>query len=246
MENIHQSKALFIGLSAMSIGCLVGSFGYPLLKLELYRQVETSAFNVPVARTYIVSETATNFPYGFQKDKAKLFAQIHHDYKLQKILLLSLAGICSTTAMYIGKTLIPQIELEDQVSAIRNDAKRELSLKAIKHHFALANKSQQLLFLDEMKSLMEEFGSMESEIMDADELNALYENTAEGQSNESESSAEEPVFRKQFPESMDATSWKAIQKARQSGASKEEIVKNVLGCSEEIGLPYMTYLEQRF
>jgi hypothetical protein len=63
----------------------------------------------------------------------------------------------------------------------------------------------------------------------------------------SQSSDEE--IRKHFPESMDATSWKAILKALQSGATKAEIIKDVLGCSqatEQIGKAYFALLKEKF
>jgi hypothetical protein len=60
--------------------------------------------------------------------------------------------------------------------------------------------------------------------------------------------AEEDI-RKHFPESMDATSWKAILKALQAGANKDEIVKDVLGSSSsnaEIGKAYYELLKGKF
>jgi hypothetical protein len=60
--------------------------------------------------------------------------------------------------------------------------------------------------------------------------------------------AEEDI-RKHFPESMDATSWKAILKALQAGANKDEIVKDVLGTSSsnaEIGKAYYELLKGKF
>jgi hypothetical protein len=59
----------------------------------------------------------------------------------------------------------------------------------------------------------------------------------------------EEDIRKQFPESMDATSWKAILKALQNGASKDEIVKDVLGCGNTemgIGKAYYELLKTKF
>lgn len=56
-------------------------------------------------------------------------------------------------------------------------------------------------------------------------------------------------IRKQFPEELDAPSWKAILKALQNGASKTEIVKDVLGCSqlnESVGKAYLELLKRRF
>jgi hypothetical protein len=59
----------------------------------------------------------------------------------------------------------------------------------------------------------------------------------------------EEDIRKQFPESMDGTYWKAICKAIGSGISKDEVVKDVLGCSDstkELGLAYFDLLKLRF
>ena len=56
-------------------------------------------------------------------------------------------------------------------------------------------------------------------------------------------------IRKRFPEELDAPSWKAILKALQNGASKTEIVKDVLGCSqsnESVGKAYLELLKRRF
>ncbi len=60
---------------------------------------------------------------------------------------------------------------------------------------------------------------------------------------------QEHVFRQQFPEALDQTSWKAILKALQSGANRDEIVRDVLGCndvSKGVGNAYFEYLKQKF
>jgi len=59
----------------------------------------------------------------------------------------------------------------------------------------------------------------------------------------------EEDIRKKFPEELDSASWKAILKALQSGAGKEQIVQEVLGCSGQampLGLAYLDYLKERF
>ena len=70
-----------------------------------------------------------------------------------------------------------------------------------------------------------------------------------------ESKSDRPVqiteedIRKQFPEQIDSTSWKAVLKALQNGSSKKEIVKDVLGCSQSgdsIGNAYFELLKRRF
>jgi hypothetical protein len=56
-------------------------------------------------------------------------------------------------------------------------------------------------------------------------------------------------IRKHFPESMDVTSWKAILKALQAGATKTDIIKDVLDCSsanEQIGKAYFELLKGRY
>lgn len=227
--------------------CLIGSWAYPLQKLEIYKQQEKQQFDIQVVRTYVVTEDSLNYPYGFQKDKARRFAQIYIDYKVQKILLLVLAAGCSIAAMSIGYELVPLSEFEDEVLRIKNEAKKELTLKGIKARFALANKSQQLLFLDEMKALMEEFGSVEQEMLEADEINALYAE-AQGESPEAKESipaSGEQSFRKQFPEAMDSTSWKACLKAMGDGAGREEIIRDVLGGGEVAG-SYFDFLKGKF
>jgi hypothetical protein len=57
----------------------------------------------------------------------------------------------------------------------------------------------------------------------------------------------EEDIRKQFPEEMDAISWKAILKALQNGASTDELVRDVLGCSQvNLGKAYLELLKRRF
>jgi hypothetical protein len=59
----------------------------------------------------------------------------------------------------------------------------------------------------------------------------------------------EEDIRKQFPESMDATSWKACAKAIAQGCSKDEIIKDVLGCSSsnaDMGKAYFEMLKEKF
>lgn len=59
----------------------------------------------------------------------------------------------------------------------------------------------------------------------------------------------EEEIRKHFPEEMDSTSWKAILKALQAGATKDEIIKDVLGCnqsSEKVGKAYFDYLKEKY
>lgn len=244
MEKLARNKQLFIGLSCISIGSLVGAFGYPLQKLEIYRQAELGAFGQPYEKTYIVTESDQNYPYGFRKDLAIKVAQIYNDYAFQKIALLGLAITASVAALNIGSETVTNAEIDDEVETIKARGKKELILENIKHKLAMASKSQRLLFLDEMKALMEEFGSAEEEIQEADELNALYEE-ANGQIDQ----PDVPDFRAHFPESMDVTSWKAVSKAIAAGADESEIIRDVLDCNDsdrELGKAYFDFLKSRF
>jgi hypothetical protein len=59
----------------------------------------------------------------------------------------------------------------------------------------------------------------------------------------------EEDIRKQFPEQMDSTSWKAILKAMAGGASKNEVVLDVLGCNDQnkgVGRFYFEFLKKKF
>lgn len=241
MEKLAKSKPLFVGLSCLSIGCLIGSFAYPLQKLEIYQQKEKSTFDTTYQRTFILTENDLNYPIGFNKWRAKKVAQIYSDYPIQKILLLVLGASCSISAMMLNDT-VEKAEIDSEVSVIKSKGRKELLIEQVKHSLALASKSQRLMFLDEMKTLMEEFGSAEQEILEADELNALYEEA----SSEIEEN-EESNWRDDYPEQMDAITWKAILKALQGGLTKEQIVKDVLNSNDtEKGIKYIDYLKGKF
>lgn len=286
MEKLAKGKGLFIGLSCVSIGCLVGAFGYPLQKLEVWRQVEVGQFNIPYERTFVLTEDSLNYPYGFSKQSAQLIAQIYQDYKLQKIMLLVLAGLCASYALNMGGDTVVNAEIDTEIDSIKAQGKKELILEKVKHRLAMASKSQRLLFVDEMKALIDEFGTPEGEILEADEANAtdkfvnasyllgeghsvdtVVQQTWNVQSGTPEHSnlkrkflawqsddaddgtvqtvVDETSFREHFPESMDSTSWKAICKASQNGADKDEIIKDVLGGSDA-AKAYYEFLKGKF
>jgi hypothetical protein len=59
----------------------------------------------------------------------------------------------------------------------------------------------------------------------------------------------EEDIRQKFPEQLDSASWKAILKALQAGTTRDEIVKDVLGCNEQsmrLGLAYFERLKEKF
>jgi uncharacterized protein (DUF433 family) len=68
------------------------------------------------------------------------------------------------------------------------------------------------------------------------------------ESKENNSEISEQDIRQKFPEQLDSVSWKAILKALQAGATRDEIVKDVLGCPESsgVGKAYFDLLKRRF
>ena len=233
---------MFIGLSCTAIVCLVGSFGYRLQKIEIYKQTEVGNFGSQYLDTFLISESDQDYSYGFNPKKAKKYAQIHRDAKWQKITLLILAGTSAITALGMSEICLHS-EIDNEVSEVKAKGKKQLILEVVKHRLAMASKSQRLLFLDEMRALMSEFGSAEEEIQEADEINALYSQTAETEEKVDENTEE---FRKVFPEAMDATVWKAVFKAQESRASEEEIVKEVLSCDKRVGIKYLEFLRGKY
>lgn len=172
MEKLAKNKQLFVALSCASISCLVGSFAYPLQKLQVYRQVEKNALGVAYTRNFIITESDVSLPYGFNVHKATLVAKIYQDAKQQKLFLLLAAGICAMGALGIGNETVLADEIDNEVSAIKATGRKQLLLEGVKHRLAMASKSQRLLFLDEMRALVAEFGSPEGEILEADEVNS--------------------------------------------------------------------------
>lgn len=172
MEKLAKNKRLFIALSCAAIASLIGSFAYPLQKLEVYRQAEKNALGQGYARNFIITESDVSLPYGFDSSRAKLVAKIYQDAKQQKLLLLLAAAVLAIAALTIGDETVLADEIDFEVSAIKAVGRRQLLLEGVKHRLAMASKSQRLIFLDEMKALMEEFNTPEAEILEADELNA--------------------------------------------------------------------------
>ena len=248
MEKLARNKPLFIGLSCLSVGCLVGAFGYPLQRLEVYAQPEKGSFNYSYEKRFILTESDQNYPYGFDQSRAVKIAQVYNAYAPQKFMLLILSSVCAGYALLIGGKTVIDSEIDSEVELIQATGKKQLLLEKVKHRLALASKSQRLLFIEEMKTLMEEFGSPEQELIEADEINALYDEVADKDTSETGTDKELELeeIRKHFPENLDDTCWKAILKALANGATKEEILKNVLQANNEIGKAYYELLKSKF
>lgn len=247
MDKLTKNKPLFIGLSFLSVGCLVGAIGYPLQRLEIYAQEEIGAFNQPYERKFIITENDSNYPYGFNADRAVKIAQLYNSYAPQKLMLLILSGVCASYALLIGDKTVINAEIDSEVQAIQATGKKQLLLEKVKHNLALASKAQRISFMDEMKALMEEFGSPEDEIIEADELNALYDEVSD-KSDENEETATPNLenIRGTFPENLDSATWKAVSRAIANGSSREEILIEVLQANNNLGKAYLDYLKQKY
>ncbi len=172
MERLARNKPMFIGLSGLSLACLIGSFAYPLQKMEVWRQSEIGAFQLEYKRHIILTENDQDYPYGFNPEDSLKVKQIYRDYKVEKFGLLILAVFGASTALSIGHETCIGDEIDTEVEHIKAEGRKQLILEGIKHRLAMASKSQRLLFMDEMKALIEEFGSAEGEILEGDEVNA--------------------------------------------------------------------------
>ena len=172
MEKLARNKPLFISLSSLSVACLIGSFANPLQKVEVWKQKEVGAFGLEYQRHFILTENDTKHPYGFNPNVATKIIQIYNDYKVEKIGLLIAGFAGALTALNLGNETCIGDEIDLEVEHIKAEGKKQLILEAIKHRLAMASKSQRLLFMEEMKALITEFGSIEGEILESDEVNA--------------------------------------------------------------------------
>jgi hypothetical protein len=247
MQPLAKNKPLFIGLSCLSVGCLVSAFGYPLQRLEVYAQEEIGAFNQAYERKFVITESDNNYPYGFDANRAVKIAQVYNAYTPQKIMLLILSGVCAGYALLIGDKTVINAEIDSEVQAIQATGKKQLLLEKVKHQLALASKAQRITFMDEMKALLEEFGAPEDEIIEADELNALYDEvSSEADADESKANSNIDAIRAVFPENIDRATWNAVSKAIANGASREEILIEVLQANNDIGRAYLDLLKQKY
>lgn len=248
MERLAKNKPLFIGLSCVSVGCLVGAFGYPLQKLEVYSQVENGAFHQQYEKRFILTESDSNYPYGFDAVRAEKIAQVYSAYTPQKVMLLVLAGISAGYALMIGERTVLASEIDSEVQAIQATGRKQLLIEKMKHELALRSKAQRISFMDEMRALLEEFGSPEDEIIEADELNALYEEVSD-KSEELDSKSvafDMDAIRSVFPENIDRATWNAVSKAIASGASREQILIEVLQANNDVGAVYLDFLKSKY
>lgn len=171
MQKLAKNRLIFISCSCLGIACLVGAFSHPLQKMEVWRSKESSNYDIGYARHFILTESDDGYPFGFNSDNAVRVREIYQDYKFEKFSFLVLAVLFSGIALSLGSETCLGSEIDSEVNRIESEGKKQLIIESIKHRLAMASKSQRLLFMDEMKTLIEEFGSVEGEILEIDEIN---------------------------------------------------------------------------
>lgn len=173
------NKPWFIFLSSLSVIFLFGAFGNPLERLQVYSQTKNLPFNQKTEDIYIITESAKNEPYGYNPELAKIIAVVHESYTIQKLVLLGLAALTAGVATSISKEVTDSAELNEEVSQIKADSRKELLIQQIKQKAAMAAFSQKKVWQQEMNELADLFGGDEtaeaSEVNETDKFtNAAY------------------------------------------------------------------------
>lgn len=167
--------------------------------------------------------------------------------------------VFSGRAYYTGLTLLGKEKIDDEKVAMEYDAgvdfherllesSMELKLQQLENRF-----TEYLIPLAERKRLLEQklariypHPELSEEDREDAARSAIESIFVEGEkSGDRENEITVESIREKFPEQMDNTSWKAILKALGNGASKEEIIKDVLG-GDIISSEYYELLKRKF
>jgi hypothetical protein len=178
----------------------------------------------------------------------------------------SVSVVFSARAYYTGVSLLATERRNDEKEAISYEAEvdfyeqlvgtqveSELQIKSLEIENKLLQRLAPLLAMKGQLERQLAQASPHPEISEEEKQDAAKQaiESAFEEKNQSDNSSVEPTeeMRKQFPEAMDATSWKAILKALGNGASREEVIKDVLGCGAHnvrLGSLYLDFLKQKF
>ncbi len=175
----------------------------------------------------------------------------------------SVSVVFSARAYYTGICLLTAEKRNDEKEAISYEAEvdfyeqlvgtqveSELQIKSLEIENKLLQRLAPLLAMKSQLERQLAQASPHPEISEEEKQDAAkqaIESAFEDGIPDSSNLTEE--MRKQFPEAMDATSWKAILKALSNGASRDEIIKDVLGCgahNAKLGSAYLDFLKQKF
>ena len=189
-------------------------------------------------------------------------------YDLSRALGYTASLIFSGRAYYAGITLLSNERKADEKEAITYEAETDFydQLLGTNIDAALEVKALEVenRMLERMIPLMAQKTELEKQLhrvrpmhpeMTEDEKEQAAREAIEDafvgtdSKNNHTSKISEEDIRKEFPEEMDLTSWKAILKALQNGSTKSEIVRDVLGCKqsgESLGKAYFQLLKTKF
>jgi hypothetical protein len=173
----------------------------------------------------------------------------------------SLSLIFSARAYYSGIILLNKERKNDEIEGIQYEASVDFYERLLESHIdsalEVASTNIETKTLEKLIPLIayrtkleQQVTSVHPEMTDADReaaAKSAIDDVFVSKSKNDCSEITEEDIRKQFPEELDTTSWKAILKALQTGATKNEIVKDVLGCTDQrLGLAYYELLKGKF
>lgn len=172
--------------------------------------------------------------------------------------------VFSGRAYYTGIVLLSKEKREDEIEAMNYDASVDFHERLLESSLELKLQQLENRFTEYLIPLVQRKHQLEQqlarvlpahpELTEEEREEAAREaidNAFVGSQSKSDRSSQitQEDIRKQFPEQLDSTTWKAILKALQSSATKDEIIRDVLGCSsatEQIGRAYIELLKQRY
>lgn len=175
----------------------------------------------------------------------------------------SLSMLFSGRAYYTGLVLIQEEKRNDEKEAITYEAEVDfydqllgsnvdaaLELKALEVENRMIERMIPLVAQKrQLEERLQQVRPVHPELTENDREAAAKSAIEDAFTDSKPKQVDEEEIRKHFPESMDAASWKAICKALSSGATKEEIIRDVLGCSSsnlDAGKAYFEYLKCKF
>lgn len=183
-------------------------------------------------------------------------------FKETRAIGYSLSLVFSARAYYSGITLLNKERKNDEIEGIQYEASVDFYERLLESHIdsalEIAATSIETKTLEKLIPLIAHKSKLEQQVISVHPEITEQEREQAAKSaidevfvnrNDASSQITEEDIRKQFSEELDSTSWKAILKALQAGATKNEIVKDVLGCSVEssaVGKAYFEYLKVKF
>lgn len=184
-------------------------------------------------------------------------------FKETRAIGYSLSLIFSARAYYSGITLLNKERKNDEIEGIQYEASVDFYERLLESHIdsalEVASTSIETKTLEKLipliahrNKLEQQVTSIHPEMTEADReaaARSAIDDVFVPKSKNNCSEITEEDIRKEFPEELDATSWKAILKGLQNGSDKQEIIKDVLGCNESsklIGIAYFEYLKDKY